>query len=96
MFIDRFILPVFQTGNYVRDDVVSSTIQLISESVNQQSYIVYELWSALQKDTADRQPLTQVATWVIGEFGDLLLANTEAPVRVRLVEIFIIFFQNYE
>ena len=36
----------------------------------------------MQKDTADRQPLTQVATWVIGEFGDLLLANTEAPLRV--------------
>lgn len=62
--------------------MVSSTIQLISESANQQSYIVHQLWDALQKDTADRQPLTQVATWVIGEFGDLLLANTDVPLKV--------------
>lgn len=48
----------------------------------QQSYIVHQLWDALQKDTADRQPLTQVATWVIGEFGDLLLDNSEAPLKV--------------
>lgn len=80
------IFLLFQAGNYVRDDVVSSTIQLISESVTQQSYIVYELWNALQKDTADRQPLTQVATWVIGEFGDLLLSNTEAPLRVSNID----------
>ena len=55
---------------------------MISESVNQQSYIVHQLWDALQKDTADRQPLTQVATWVIGEFGDLLLSNTDVPLKV--------------
>lgn len=77
----------FQAGNYVRDDVVSSTIQLISESATQQAYIVHQLWDALQKDTADRQPLTQVATWVIGEFGDLLLANTETPLKVIITSL---------
>lgn len=66
----------------MRDDVVASTIQLISAATTQQSYIVYQLWDALQKDTADRQPLTQVATWVIGEFGDLLFTTTETPVKV--------------
>ncbi|KAK7580108.1 hypothetical protein V9T40_000737 [Parthenolecanium corni] len=85
--LDTLLKVLVAAGNYVRDDVVSSTIQLISDSVSQQSYIVYELWSALQKDTADRQPLTQVATWVIGEFGDLLLSNTEAPLRVTEDEI---------
>lgn len=53
--------------------------------MTEQSYIVYELWNALQKDTADRQPLTQVATWVIGEFGDHLLSNTETPLRVSFI-----------
>ncbi|KAK1120834.1 AP-1 complex subunit gamma-1, variant 3 [Melipona bicolor] len=60
-------------GNYVRDDVVACTIQLISETQSQQGYAVSALWRALEKDTSDKQPLAQVATWCIGEYGDLLL-----------------------
>ncbi|PBC29470.1 AP-1 complex subunit gamma-1 [Apis cerana cerana] len=60
-------------GNYVRDDVVACTIQLISETQSQQNYAVSALWRALEKDTSDKQPLAQVATWCIGEYGDLLL-----------------------
>ncbi|CAG5087334.1 Similar to AP1G1: AP-1 complex subunit gamma-1 (Homo sapiens) [Cotesia congregata] len=49
-------------GNYVRDDVVACTIQLISETQTQQAYAVNALWHALEKDTFDKQPLAQVAT----------------------------------
>jgi AP-1 complex subunit gamma-1 len=78
-----------QAGNYVRDDVVSCTIQLVSESTSQQGYIVEQLWHALERDTMDRQPLTQVATWCIGEYGDLLLygpstSEDNNPIRVRI------------
>ncbi|OAD59826.1 AP-1 complex subunit gamma-1, partial [Eufriesea mexicana] len=52
-------------GNYVRDDVVACTIQLISETQSQQSYAVSALWKALEKDTSDKQPLAQVATWLL-------------------------------
>lgn len=52
---------------------MSCTIQLISESTSQQTYMVSQLWQALERDTSDRQPLTQIATWCIGEYGDLLL-----------------------
>ncbi|KAF3419873.1 hypothetical protein E2986_08206 [Frieseomelitta varia] len=52
-------------GNYVRDDVVACTIQLISETQSQQSYAVSALWRALEKDTSDKQPLAQVATWLL-------------------------------
>lgn len=76
-----------QAGNYVRDDVVACTIQLISETQIQQNYAVGALWQALEKDTADKQPLAQVATWCIGEYGDLLLygpplEDAETPINV--------------
>nr|XP_034186504.1 AP-1 complex subunit gamma-1 isoform X7 [Osmia lignaria] len=79
-------------GNYVRDDVVACTIQLISETQAQQSYAVSALWKALEKDTADKQPLAQVATWCIGEYGDLLLyappsEDVDAPVNLTEDEV---------
>lgn len=60
----------------MRDDVVSCTIQLISESTSQQAYITLHLWKALSEDISDKQPLTQIAVWAIGEYGDLLLTGT--------------------
>ncbi|XP_012344117.1 AP-1 complex subunit gamma-1 isoform X3 [Apis florea] len=79
-------------GNYVRDDVVACTIQLISETQSQQSYAVSALWKALEKDTSDKQPLAQVATWCIGEYGDLLLygpplEDIDAPVNLTEDEV---------
>ncbi|XP_016837777.1 AP-1 complex subunit gamma-1 isoform X4 [Nasonia vitripennis] len=79
-------------GNYVRDDVVACTIQLISETESQQVYAVSALWRALEKDTYDKQPLTQVATWCIGEYGDLLLygphpEDSDAPVNLTEDEV---------
>ncbi|XP_018405317.1 PREDICTED: AP-1 complex subunit gamma-1 isoform X4 [Cyphomyrmex costatus] len=79
-------------GNYVRDDVVACTIQLISETQSQQGYAVSALWHALEKDTSDKQPLAQVATWCIGEYGDLLLYSSpsedaETPINLTEDEI---------
>nr|CAD7401522.1 unnamed protein product [Timema cristinae] len=84
-----------EAGNYVRDDVVSCTIQLISESTSQHGYIAEQLWRALEKDTLDRQPLIQVATWCIGEFGDLLLygapVSEDSSVRVTEDDIIVVY-----
>ncbi|XP_012277852.1 AP-1 complex subunit gamma-1 isoform X1 [Orussus abietinus] len=79
-------------GNYVRDDVVACTIQLISETQAQQGYAVGALWRALERDTSDKQPLAQVATWCIGEYGDLLLygppvEDVDAPVNLTEDEV---------
>lgn len=67
--------------------MVACTIQLISETQSQQSYAVSALWKALEKDTSDKQPLAQVATWCIGEYGDLLLygpplEDIDTPINV--------------
>lgn len=77
---------IYQAGNYVRDDVVSSTIQLVSESGAQHGgYMASKLWVELEKDTSDKQPLIQVSTWTIGEFGDMLLQQSdEHAISVRL------------
>lgn len=84
--LDTLLKVLVAAGNYIRDDVVSCTIQLVSESTSQQGYIVEQLWHALERDTMDRQPLTQVATWCIGEYGDLLIygpsASEDNPIRV--------------
>jgi len=85
--LDTLLRVLVAAGNYVRDDVVSSTIQLISETTSQQTYIVQQLWQALESDTADRQPLTQVATWCIGEYGDSLLYAPDSPVKVTEKEV---------
>ncbi|XP_043282180.1 AP-1 complex subunit gamma-1 isoform X3 [Venturia canescens] len=76
-------------GSFVRDDVVACTIQLISETQAQQSYAVSALWRALERDTFDKQPLAQVATWCIGEYGDLLLYGPpidDADTPINLTE----------
>ncbi|XP_045474641.1 AP-1 complex subunit gamma-1 isoform X2 [Harmonia axyridis] len=71
--LDTLLKVLCGAGNYIRDDVIASTIQLISESTNQQSYMSLQLYKALSHDLMDKQPLTQVALWAIGEYGDLLL-----------------------
>lgn len=63
----------------MRDDVVSSTIQLVSSSpAIEQTYITNRFWESLQvaNHCEDKQPLLQVAVWAIGEYGDMFMYGT--------------------
>lgn len=83
--IDTMIKVLTLAGNYVIDDVVGNLIQLISESTTLHTYTVQQLWKQLMPDLATKQPLVQVASWCIGEFGDLLNSNEgqdASPVNV--------------
>lgn len=74
--LDTQLSVLIAAGNYVRDDVVSSTIQLVSSSpVPEQTYITNRFWESLQvpNHCEDKQPLLQVAVWAIGEYGDLFM-----------------------
>lgn len=74
--LETLLSVIIAAGNYVRDDVVSSTIQLISSSPSiEQNYVTTKLWDSLQvpNNSEDKQPLLQVAVWCMGEYGDLLL-----------------------
>lgn len=78
-----------QAGNYVRDDVISSTIQLISSSPPiEQGYFALKLWDALQshKDCESKQPLIQVAFWTMGEYGDLMMNGERIEGKKILLE----------
>lgn len=89
--IDTMIKVLTTAGNYVRDDVVGSLIQLISETSSLHTYTVQQLWRQIsQEDFCARQPLAQVASWCLGEFGDLLNSAEGAdadPVNVTEDEI---------
>lgn len=94
--LDTMLNILIGAGNYLRDDVVSCTIQLISSSGTQeQTYITGRLWEALQtpNDCEDKQPLLQVAVWALGEYGDAFLysdrgeanGDGERPTELELI-----------
>ncbi|XP_030386724.1 AP-1 complex subunit gamma-1 isoform X1 [Scaptodrosophila lebanonensis] len=94
--LDTQLSVLIAAGNYVRDDVVSSTIQLVSSSpVSEQTYITNRFWESLQvtNHCEDKQPLLQVAVWAIGEYGDLFMygANDdefERPTESDLIAVY--------
>uniref|UniRef100_A0A8B9HWI7 AP-1 complex subunit gamma n=1 Tax=Astyanax mexicanus TaxID=7994 RepID=A0A8B9HWI7_ASTMX len=87
----RWVLqnPTINAGSYVRDDSVPNLIQLITNSVEMHAYTVQRLYKALLDDIS-QQPLVQVASWCIGEYGDLLVSGQceeEEPIQVTEDEV---------
>uniref|UniRef100_A0A2M4A7X4 AP-1 complex subunit gamma n=1 Tax=Anopheles triannulatus TaxID=58253 RepID=A0A2M4A7X4_9DIPT len=88
--LDTLLSVLIAAGNYVRDDVVSSTIHLILNSPpEEQAYIGLRLWSSVHNvaNSEEKQPLLQVAVWTIGEYGDLVLSS-ERIEENQLVDIY--------
>ncbi|XP_054165435.1 AP-1 complex subunit gamma-1-like isoform X2 [Oppia nitens] len=75
--IDTIIKILTTAGNYIRDDVVGSLIELISVTTSLHSYAVQELFKQLTGDLESKQPMIQVAMWALGEFADLLTVPTQ-------------------
>lgn len=73
--IDTIMQVLTTAGAYVRDDAVSNLIHLISCASELHGYTVLKLYAAIQGDIS-QQPLVQVASWCIGEYGDQLLQGT--------------------
>ncbi|XP_052892289.1 AP-1 complex subunit gamma-1 isoform X2 [Anopheles moucheti] len=88
--LDTLLSVLIAAGNYVRDDVVSSTIHLILNSPpEEQAYIGLRLWSSVHNvaNSEEKQPLLQVAVWTIGEYGDLVLSS-ERIEEHQLVDVY--------
>ena len=56
---------LFQAGNSVRDDIVSSLIGIISSSPDLHGYTAKQLYKFIRSDIT-QQPLVQVASWTLG------------------------------
>ncbi|ESO87845.1 hypothetical protein LOTGIDRAFT_126968 [Lottia gigantea] len=82
--IDTVLKVLVMAGNFVRGDVVSLLIQLISETKQLHGYIALQMFKALNDDFS-QQPMAQVAMWCIGEYGEHMFSNTvedEEPITV--------------
>ncbi|KAL0893604.1 hypothetical protein ABMA27_013782 [Loxostege sticticalis] len=88
--LDTLFRVFLKAGNYLRDDTVSSTIQIVSSApAERQAYAAMRLWTSLERsavsgDATEKQPLVQVAAWTIGEYGDLLVS--EASNAISMVD----------
>uniref|UniRef100_A0A452H174 GAE domain-containing protein n=1 Tax=Gopherus agassizii TaxID=38772 RepID=A0A452H174_9SAUR len=83
--IDTALQVLTMAGSSVPDDGVSRLVQLIGGARELHPYIVRRLYGALACDISP-QPLVQVATWCIGEYGDLLAASCEEAEPVQVEE----------
>merc|ERR1712137_1144447 len=84
--IDTTLRVMSLAGHYVQPDTVANMIQLIQDTPDLQAYAVHKLYLAILKDIT-RQSLVVTAVWVIGEFGDLLLAGGK---NITVDDIFLI------
>ncbi|KAK3748665.1 hypothetical protein RRG08_000897 [Elysia crispata] len=82
--IDTVLKVLTMAGNYIKGDVVTVVIQLVSETSQLHAYSVQQLYRHLSNDIS-QQPLAQVAAWCIGEYGELLHSSAieeEEPLQV--------------
>jgi len=84
--IDTILKVMTLAGHYVQPETVSDTIHLIQDTPDLQAYAVHKLYLAVMKDIT-RQALVCTAVWVIGEFGDLLLAGGKDITPDNIFEI---------
>ncbi|KAI6203425.1 AP-1 complex subunit gamma [Aphelenchoides besseyi] len=89
--LDTMISVLKLAGNYVPEEVVSAMIQLIASHSNLQGYGTKRLFRCAQEDTGNAQPLLQIAFWSIGEFGDLMVSNTDDNISIDEKEVLELF-----
>ncbi|CAF0873299.1 unnamed protein product [Rotaria sordida] len=87
--VDQMIKVLTTAGNSVRDDIVSSLIGIISSSPDLHGYTAQQLYKFIRDDIT-QQPLVQVASWTLGEFGDLFVSgqyqHTEDEENIQVTE----------
>ncbi|KAF7309687.1 AP-1 complex subunit gamma [Mycena indigotica] len=70
--IDTVLRFLRLAGNFVREEILSAFIRLVAHTPELQAYTASRLYVALMADIS-QESLTLAATWVIGEYSELLL-----------------------
>merc|ERR1712087_57624 len=65
------------TGFNREQEVISNLFILVSNTPDLQSYCTFKLYECLSKLELDSDPIRQITSWLIGEYGDKLLDNEE-------------------
>ncbi|KAJ6239200.1 ap-1 complex subunit gamma [Anaeramoeba flamelloides] len=74
--IDTLVQVLTIGGQYIRDDVIAIMTQVTGRNRGLQYYASKKLYNSLLDDRYRNQKFIQVAAWVIGEFGDILLKKS--------------------
>lgn len=70
--LSRLLIFPLQAGNFVREEVLSAFIRLVAHTPELQAYTASKLYLALKSDIS-QESLTLAATWILGEYSDILL-----------------------
>ncbi len=72
--IDTILKILTIAGDYVPDEVSSNLVTLIGSSSSLHFYAAQKFYECLITNAPEAQPiLTQMALWIVGEFGDVLV-----------------------
>ncbi|TFK51781.1 Adaptor protein complex AP-1 gamma subunit [Heliocybe sulcata] len=72
--IDTVLRVLKLAGNFVREEILSAFIRLVAHTPELQAYTASKLYLALKADIS-QESLTLAATWVIGEYCEVLLES---------------------
>ncbi|TFL02054.1 adaptin N terminal region-domain-containing protein [Pterulicium gracile] len=70
--IDTVLRTLKLAGNFVREEILSAFIRLVAHTPELQAYTASKLFTSLKLDIS-QESLTLAATWVIGEYSEVLL-----------------------
>lgn len=84
--VDTMLRVLKLAGNYVKEQILSSFVRLIATTPDLQTYSVQKLYAGLKADIT-QEGLTLAGTWVIGEYGDLLLRGGQYEEEELVKEI---------
>ncbi|EJF64273.1 gamma-adaptin [Dichomitus squalens] len=70
--IDTVLRVLKLAGNFVREEILSAFIRLVAHTPELQGYTASKLYTSLRSDIS-QESLTLSATWVIGEYSEILL-----------------------
>ncbi|KAI0820784.1 Adaptor protein complex AP-1 gamma subunit [Trametes gibbosa] len=70
--IDTVLRVLKLAGNFVREEILSAFIRLVAHTPELQAYTASKLYTSLRSDIS-QESLTLSATWVIGEYSEVLL-----------------------